>query len=82
MDIADLNIKLNPLKDGTMAKGDAAYVLFNDDSTEAEIFLPKKNNGLVLTKTKEGNWTNKNYTLISWKGYVLQENGTAIFGGE
>ncbi|WP_310379438.1 hypothetical protein [Flavobacterium sp.] len=59
-----------------------AYLLFNSDNSKAEVFLPKNNKGIVLTKSKHGNWIFEGYTLISWKGYVLQENGISIFGGE
>lgn len=64
-----------------MTEGKSAFVLFKTDNTKAEIFLPSKDEGMVLTKTNEGNWSNKEYRLISWKGYVLQKNGKAIFGG-
>lgn len=81
LELATLNIKLNPLKDGAMTEGNSAFVLFNDKNSEAEVFLPKRDKGLVLNKTSEGNWTNNAYTLMSWKGYVLQMDGKAIFGG-
>ena len=81
LELTTLKTKLNPLKNGAKTDGDAAYVVFNSDNSKAEIFLPKSNKGFVLEKSKQGNWTFKNYTLISWKGYVLQEKGVAIFGG-
>ncbi|MFL0353172.1 hypothetical protein [Xanthomarina sp. GH4-25] len=82
MDLTDLNIKLNPLKDGATTEGDITYLLFSQDKSKAEIFLPKKDKGLVLAKTNEGNWANKGFILISWKGYVLQKDGIAVFGGQ
>ena len=82
MELATLNIKLNPLKDGAITEGKSAFVLFNMDHTKAEIFLPTKNDGVVLTKTNQGNWSNADYKLISWKGYVLQKNEKPIFGGQ
>ncbi len=81
LELATLNIKLNPLKEGATTKGDVAYVLFGDTNKSAEIFFPRKNKGIILTKTDEGNWSNGDYKLIAWKGYVLQKNGIAIFGG-
>lgn len=65
-----------------MTQGSVAYLQFNENHTVAEVFLPNKDKGLVLTKTSEGNWSNRRYTLISWKGYVLQENGKPVFGGQ
>lgn len=82
VELTALEIKLNPLKDGALTEGESVYVLFNDDNTKAEIFLPQEDKGLMLTKINEGNWGNGNYKLISWKAYVLQKNGTAIFGGQ
>lgn len=81
LELATLNIKLNPLKEGSKTEGQSAHVLFNDENTKAELFLPSNNKGIVLEKSNEGNWTNKNYKLISWKGYVLQKDGRSIFGG-
>lgn len=81
LELATIKTKLNPLKDGAKTDGDAAYVLFSSDNSKAEIFLSKSNKGIVLEKSKQGNWTLGNYKLISWKGYVLQEKGVAIYGG-
>ena len=64
-----------------MTGGDPAYVLFNEDRTKAEIFLPGQDKGIVLSKTNTGNWEAGGYKLISWKGYVIQQNGQAVFGG-
>lgn len=81
LELATLKTKLNSLKDGAKIDSDPAYILFNSDNSKAEIFLPKSNKGIVLKKSKQGNWTFENYILISWKGYVLQEKGVAIYGG-
>lgn len=82
LELATLNIKLNPLKEGAIAEGNPAYVIFDKDRTKAELFLPNKNKGIVLLKTNQGNWSNQEFILISWKGYVVQLNGKAVFGGE
>ncbi len=81
LELSTLNTVLNPLKDGAMTKGKSAYVLFNNDSTKAELFLPSNNEGIILEKSNEGNWSNTEFKLMSWKGYVLQKDGKAIFGG-
>lgn len=81
LELATLKTKLNPLKAGAKTDGDIAYLVFNSDNSKAEIFLPKSNKGIVLKKSNQGNWTFGNYKLISWKGYVLQEKGVAIYGG-
>lgn len=64
-----------------MTEGRLAFVLFNRDHTKAEIFLPTKNEGIVLTTTSEGNWSHTEYRLIPWKGYVLQKNKKVLYGG-
>lgn len=81
LELGTLKTKLNPLKNGAKTDGDSAYVLFSSDNSKAEIFLPKSNKGIVLEKSNQGNWIFENYTLISWKGYVLQEKGVVIYGG-
>lgn len=81
LEIATLNIKLNPLKDGAMTKGSPAFLLFDDTKSRVELFTPNSNEGLVMSKTSQGNWSNGDYTLIAWKGYVVQYKGIPVFGG-
>ncbi len=81
LELTTLNTKLNPLKDGAITKGEVAYLLFDDAKSNAELFLPNFNEGLVMPKTNEGNWNNGDYKLIAWKGYALQKNGQALYGG-
>ena len=82
LEFTALNTKLNPLKDGAMTSGKSAFIIFDDSNTKAELFLPDANEGLVLKKESEGNWKNGDYSLIAWKGYVIQYKGKAVFGGE
>ena len=81
LELTTIKAKLNPLKNGAKTDGDVAYLVFSSDNLKTEIFLPKSNNSIVLQKTNQGNWVYGNFTLISWKGYVLQEKGVAIYGG-
>ena len=64
-----------------MVKGKPAFLIFNGTKSKAELFLPNSNKGIIIDKTSEGSWSNGNYMLIAWKGYVLQENGQAVYGG-
>jgi len=82
LELATLNIKLNPLKDGATTKGKPAYILFDKDKNQTELFLPNRDKGIVLHKTNQGNWANDEFIVISWKGYVVQQNGKAVFGGQ
>ena len=63
-----------------MVKGKPAFILIDDAKSMTELFLPNSNKGIAMDKTTEGNWSNGDYKLIAWKGYVLQKNGQAIFG--
>lgn len=82
LELATLNTKLNPLKNGEIISRESAYVLFSETNSKAEIFLPSNSKGILLNKSSEGNWAYQNYKLIGWKGYVLQKDGTPIFGGQ
>ena len=81
IELESLTLKLNPLKDGMITSGHKAFVLFDDSKSNAELFLPNSNEGVAMVKTNTGNWENREYKLIAWKGYVLQKNGQAIYGG-
>lgn len=81
LELNTLNIKLNPLKEGSKTEGKLAYVLFDENNNKAELFLPFNNEGFILEKSNEGNWSNTEYKLVSWKGYVIQKDRKAIFGG-
>lgn len=82
LELSTLATKLRPMQEGAMVKGDTAYVLFDSTRLKAELFLPGKNEGIVLNKTSEGNWRSGEYKLIAWKGYVVQFKNKAAFGGE
>jgi hypothetical protein len=77
-------IQLNPIdkpdnEDETLS----AYVLFNEDASQAEIFLPKDTTSIVLTRAAEGKpWVLKEWQLVPWKGYVLKKNDENKFAGD
>ena len=83
----DLNkdaITLTSVKEGSMEK---AFLIFNDDQSKVEVFLPNKKKGIMFDrKGSEGNytWTDGKYELITWKGYILQtlKQGTKLFAGD
>ncbi|MDQ2719343.1 MAG: hypothetical protein M3Z26_06215 [Bacteroidota bacterium] len=75
--------RLNPIEMKDKAKA-PTYLIFSDDKTKAEVYLPENNHSVMLErKGKEGNWTwqHDDFKLIPWKGYVLQKKGVAIYGG-
>lgn len=77
-------IQLNPMdkpenEDETLS----AYVLFNEDASMAEVFLPKDTASIVLTRAAEGKpWILKDWKLVPWKGYVLKKGDTNMFAGD
>ena len=81
IELKSLSIKLNAISNGQKNDNLKAFILFNENKSKAEIFLPKNHQGIVLDRINSGNWGNQDYLLISWKGYVLQKKGIPIFGG-
>lgn len=76
-------IQLNPAKD--QANEDmvlCAYVLFNEDGDQAEVFLPNEES-VVLTKTAEDKtWSYKDYVLVGQNGYVLKNGTEELYKGD
>ena len=77
-------IKLNSMTEGSTEK---AYLLFYEDQSKAEVFMPGETKSLMMDrKGTEGDytWTDGKYELIVWKGYVLQtlKQGNKLFAGD
>jgi hypothetical protein len=77
-------IQLNPMHVANNEDETAsAYVLFNEDASMAEVFLPKDTSSIVLTRSAEGKpWVYKDWQLIAWKGYVLKKGGENKYMGD
>jgi hypothetical protein len=77
-------IQLNPMNVANNEDETAsAYVLFNEDASMAEVFLPKDTSSIVLTRSAEGKpWVYKDWQLIAWKGYVLKKGGENKYMGD
>lgn len=83
IDLSKTATRLNPIEMKDRVKP-PAYLIFSDDKTKAEVYLPENDHSVMLErKGKEGNWTwqHDDLKLIPWKGYVLQKKGVAIYGG-
>jgi hypothetical protein len=82
--IFEAGIRLNPM--GADEKStQVAYVIFDKAQARAELFLPGEKNAVILAgRGEEGaqSWEAGDLKLIPWKGYVLQKNGQAIYGGD
>ncbi|MBF8455616.1 hypothetical protein IV494_00340 [Kaistella sp. G5-32] len=77
-------VTLTSVKEGSPEK---AYLIFNDDQSKVEVFLPGEKKGILYDrKGTEGNytWTDGKNELIQWKGYVLRTLKQAIplFNGD
>jgi hypothetical protein len=77
-------IQLNPMNVANNEDETAsAYVLFNEDASMAEVFLPNETTSIVLTRSTEGKpWVYKDWQLIAWKGYVLKKGGENKYMGD
>ncbi|WP_396174038.1 hypothetical protein [Flavobacterium sp.] len=77
-------IQLNPMNVANNEDETAsAYVLFNEDASMAEVFLPNDTTSIVLTRSTEGKpWVYKDWQLIAWKGYVLKKGGENKYMGD
>lgn len=77
-------IQLNPIdkpdnEDETLG----AYILFSEDTRQAEIFLPNENSSLILTReNNEKIWVYKDWQLIASNGYVLKNADKDMFSGD
>lgn len=59
----------------------ASYVIF--DGNKAELFLDTQKESIILERKSEGDsWTNGDWQLIPWKGYVLKKDGKILYTGE
>lgn len=77
-------IQLNPTakpdnEDETLS----AYVLFNEDASKAEVFLPKDTASIVLSRSAEKKaWILNDWQLIPLEGYVLKKGTETKFSGD
>lgn len=77
-------IQLNPIdKPNNDDETLSAYVLFNEDTSLAEVFLPNSTTSLVLIKTGNGkSWVLQDWQLIAGKGYLLKKAKQDMFAGD
>ena len=77
-------IQLNPSdKPDNQDETVSAYVLFNEDASKAEVFLPKDTASIILTRAAEGKpYILNDWQLVPWKGYVLKKGVVVMFSGD
>ena len=73
-------IKLMPVDNhGTYSS--AAFLLFNTDKSQAELFMPDKKESLILDRTSPDNniWKNDAFEVTDDGGYVIKQGGNIIY---
>lgn len=81
--VFEQKIKLKEVKpEGSFTSMTA--VIFNEDKSKAEVFLPNMKESLILTKFGRANsktWKNGSYTLVHYKktGYQLKKDKKVIY---
>lgn len=61
----------------------ATYLLFDESGDNAELFLPNEDDSVILKRETEGKpWTNGEWELIPYKGYLLKKAGKILFAGD
>jgi hypothetical protein len=82
--IFEAGIRLNP-QDSSLDQTTSAFIIFNNDQSKAELFLPGQEGSLLLDRTgTEGNyqWIHGDYALSAWKGYVLKQDNRTLYHGQ
>ncbi|QPH38010.1 hypothetical protein [Pedobacter endophyticus] len=73
-------IKLMPVDNhGTYRS--AAFLLFNADQSQAELFMPDKKESLILDRTSPDKniWKNDDFEVTDNGGYVIKQGGNIIY---
>ena len=61
----------------------SAYILFNEEGDQAELFLPNETSSHVLTMQSNGNsWILGDWRLIKANGYTLKKADKLMFSGD
>ncbi len=75
-------VRLNPVNGpGVVEK--AAFIIFSEDQSKVELFLPGKKPVLMERKGEEGShyWENDDLRLYPWKGYILKRGDELLYAG-
>jgi hypothetical protein len=77
-------IQLNPVdKPNNQDETLSAYVLFNEDASSAEVFLPKDTTSIILIRvSKVTPWFLKDWQFFPSKGYEHKKGKVTMFSGD
>ncbi|MGV9003794.1 hypothetical protein [Flavobacterium sp.] len=77
-------VQLNPIdKPQNDDETKSAYIMFNADANQAELFLPNAPQTIILSRTVDGKpWIYQDWQLISNKGFVLKQGDKTLYAGD
>ena len=77
-------IQLNPISNlGNEDETLSAYILFNEEGNQVELFLPNDTSSLLLTQENNQKiWIFKDWQLIKANGYTLNKTDKPMFSGD
>jgi hypothetical protein len=59
----------------------SSFVTFDENKEKGELFLPDTRSSILLTKGKNGAYSDKHWTLSLANGYRLQKDGQLLYVG-
>lgn len=80
----EAGIRLDP-QDSNLDQTTSAYIIFNADQTQVELFMPKQQNSIILQRTgaeATALWELGNIKLYPLNGYILKEGEKTIYQEE
>jgi hypothetical protein len=82
--IYDVAIPLTPIDNmHTEDEMLSVYFIFNEDQSQAEVYLPKNTESVLFTQSNAGSWRYLDWELIAQNaGYVLKDAGVIAFTGD
>ena len=74
--------RLNPLNElKETGNSLSAFIIFNDDKSVAELFLPDGSKSYLLSKKEDGIYKSDEWELEVNKDYTLSKDGVAAYAG-
>ncbi|MEZ4877412.1 MAG: hypothetical protein R2805_07685 [Flavobacterium sp.] len=77
-------VQLNPIdKPQNEDETVSAFIMFSEDGSQAELFLPNSTETYILTRKTEGeSWVLNEWQLIPYKGYILKQGEKILYAGD
>jgi len=77
-------VQLNPIdKPQNEDETVSVFIMFSEDGSQAELFLPNSTETYILTRKTEGeSWVLNEWQLIPYKGYILKQGEKILYAGD